>query len=245
MQTLRKRSLVFGILAIACCATSALADIQMTLTGQVNPTGAVMGGVYTSPYDISVGTGSSSIVTLLTCDDFRTEIAPGQTWTATTTTLSEILYGSTPSTKVKFDNDDFDKQKLDYATVAFLASDLMSLSNFSDPKAGLLSYAIWSVFDTELYQSLNNNNGATGYGSLNGSQVGEVDALLNGARSAAQTAIGTGNFGAIPYITIYTPTTGQTSQEFIGVPEPAAIVILMVNLLVIAGLILFRRLRAA
>jgi hypothetical protein len=52
-----------------------------------------------------------------------------------------------------------------------------------------------------------------------------------------------GEFRGDTYITIYTRINGQTShsQEFIGVPEPAAIAILIVKLLVIGGLIVSRR----
>ena len=43
-----------------------------------SPSGKIMGGVYTSPYDIKV----NGVLTALVCDDFTTDINFGYTWTA-------------------------------------------------------------------------------------------------------------------------------------------------------------------
>ncbi len=232
MRTSKGRSLVFAIALMAICTGSALADVQMTLMGQVNPTGMSMGGVYTSPYRLSIG--GSSVAALLMCDDFATNISPGQTWTATTTSISDILNANTPVTTVKFDTGNMAKQQRDYATVAVLAAQLMALQDFGSQEAGILSYASWSVFDDALYNGLK-NNGSTGHGSLQMAQVSLVEERVTNAQAMADQAISSGNLAAIPYITIYTPEDTNSSQEFIGVPEPTAIGLLALNVLLVAA----------
>src|ERR1035438_10716303 len=72
------------VLAVACLVSVAWATD--TLTVQNPGAGSVMGGVYTSPYGISV----NGTPTLLICDDFETDISLGLSWQANPTALTQI-----------------------------------------------------------------------------------------------------------------------------------------------------------
>ena len=132
---------------------------------------AVMGGVYTSPYGISINGGPTA---LMICDDFTTDISVGLTWTATGTTLTQMSNSSVAG--LKFATSPYSTTPgivggpanvaADYATAAVLAAQLISMPNVGTPAenaqvAGELSYALWGVFDTALLQDT-----STGYGNL-------------------------------------------------------------------------------
>src|SRR5262249_17394927 len=79
MRKTMQRSRNLAVVLLLGCATAAFADsVSMTLTG-VNA-GYVMGGVYTSPYNVT----ANGTPMLLICDDFTFDIPsiPWQ-WTAT------------------------------------------------------------------------------------------------------------------------------------------------------------------
>lgn len=84
MRNVAPRSFYLAATVLVCCATAAFADVSMQLTG-VN-SGYVMGGVYTSPYSITVG----GTPMLLICDDFTTNISLGYSWSASTTSLTDL-----------------------------------------------------------------------------------------------------------------------------------------------------------
>jgi len=137
---------------------------------------------------------------------------------------------------------------------------LMTLPNFGTPAentetAGELSYAIWSVFDNSLYNSLN-STGSTGYGSLTPTEVAAVDADVLNAQNlvAGATAGGTTNLNNISIdgqsilsLTVYTPSPLSASQEFltVNVAEPPSPLLLATDLLALAGLIVLARRRLA
>ena len=68
---------------MACLGASAFAEDHLAL--QNVGAGFGMGGVFTSPYGISID-GSAPV--LMICDDFSTEISLGQTWNAVETSLA-------------------------------------------------------------------------------------------------------------------------------------------------------------
>lgn len=259
----RKGRLVRGLVLVVTCMVS-VAWAQVTLTVQNTAAGAVMGGVYTSPYGISVN-GTPS---LLICDDFATDISLGDSWMATPSTLSQISPASVSG--LKFASAPYSSTILagttvaeDYATAAVLAAELMTLPNFGTPAentetAGELSYAIWSVFDNSLYASLN-STGSSGYGFLTtgpGSEVAAVDAYIANAEALVNTATvgGTTNLNkisvngeSISSLIVYTPNPSSASQEFIAVSlaEPPSAALLGADLLGLAGLIVIARRRWA
>jgi hypothetical protein len=223
---------VLAILVVGIGSPNAKAD--STLVYQNNGAGAQMGGVYTSPYGITV----NGTPTLLISDDFETAIVLSDSWSASPTTLTQI--SSTTVSGLKFASSPYSSAILDgttaaedYATAAVLAAELMTLPNVGTPAentetAGELSYAIWSVFDNSLYASLNSTD-STGSGSLTAIEVATVDADIVSAQSfvAGATVGGTTTLGdistggqPITNLTVYTPIPLGASQEFITVNQP-------------------------
>ena len=125
---------------LTCFAAGAFATPSLTLVDA--NANYVMGGVYTSPYNISVNGG---IPTLMICDDFLTDIGLGYTWSATISSLTALHGELSPSNQVKFDhigspspvaNDTATQQIWDYATAAYLANELTSLQSYGNEAAG-------------------------------------------------------------------------------------------------------------
>jgi hypothetical protein len=202
----------------------------------------VMGGVYTSPYGISINGGSP---VQLICDDFTTDISVGQTWTATVTTFAAIEAGTNPLGTPKFTPVDIQN----YATVAVLAAELMSLTNLASAQAGEISYALWDLFDPTLLTSTTNP-----YGTITSGELSAAQAYLTGAQElvAGATTAGIVNLSQISIdgnsiegMTIYTPNPKSAAQEFItvNVAEPPSLAVFGLDLLGLGGLMLFARRR--
>lgn len=250
------RPLKMAIVLSACLASCAFASDSLTL---VNPNAYYpMGGVYTSPYLITV----NGTPMLLICDDFLTDIGIGYQWSATSSTVSALANESSPSMAVKFDhpgspspdsNETVAQQKLDYATAAYLANELMTLpaataNNWGNETAGEISYAIWGIFDTQLLtQSYQNSLAPGAVGKLSGGELSQAQAFLSTAQ-AAVVKNGAVDFSALPNVTIYTstPQNGSgSSQEFLRVSmaEPSYPAVLAVDLLAVVGLMVVLRRR--
>jgi hypothetical protein len=230
--------LLIGLASSGFCA-------QLSFKG-VNA-GYVMGGVYTSPYSIAV----NGTAELMICDDFTAHVSGS--WTANETSLSSLQSQTAVNQNLKFPQDCgslseqacAQQQTFNYATVAVLASQLMSLGNFYQAEAAYYSYAIWAVF----YPTLVTNNPTSGVGDLTPTQLDAVNAKLSAARGIVQgNANGNGgivNLGLLPNLTIYSPVPDGASQEFLKVsmPEPSSISIILINLLAVVGLIFVLRRR--
>jgi hypothetical protein len=248
------KTLCSAVLLIGCSAFGATETLQLVSAGAGN----VMGGVYTSPYGISISGNGPTTTTLLICDDFQTDISLGETWTATETTLTQITAASVAG--LKFGS--LSNAVQDYATAAVLAAELMSLPNQTGNNAiiaGEYSYALWAIFDPALLSLPQNSNGYnTGYGYLTSAEMTAINADLSTAQamvSKATTANGVSlsslYIGGFPLesLSIYTPNPTGASQEFLGVvidppaaAEPAYPAVLTLDLLAVVGLIvLFRR----
>lgn len=223
MRFSRKLFKMAGCLAPLCLATSALATVNMELTG-VN--GNSYAGVYTSPYSATV----NGVATTVICDDFSTESSLGQTWTANVTTVASVVAGTSSA---KF------SPAQSYDAVASLATQLLSI-NASSQQAVILSFAIWDIFDASGVQSW-----LTSHGDPSGVS-GAALAAANAALTATYTA------GEYSNVYIYSSTVG-VPQEFVGIgsgsvstPETSSPVILAVDLLALGIIVwLFRRRTAA
>jgi hypothetical protein len=220
MRFSRKLFKMAGCSAALCFATSALATVNMELTG-VN--GNSYAGVYTSPYSATV----NGVATTVICDDFSTESSIGQTWTANVTTVASVVAGTSSA---KF------SPAQSYDAVANLATQLLSVSA-SSQQAVILSFAIWDIFDASGVQSW-----LTSHGDPSG--------VYSAALMAANTALTATTYTAGEYsnVYIYSSTVG-VPQEFIGIgsgsvstPETSSPVILAVDLLALGIIVwLFRR----
>ena len=119
----RIRPLYGTALLVACLVSGARADNLTLLDAGAN---AAMGGVYTSPYTVSV----NGTPTLLICDDFTTDVSLGQNWTASATTLTTV--NSSTIAGLKFSGRP-NAAAQNYVTAAVLAAQLMSLPNIGTP----------------------------------------------------------------------------------------------------------------
>jgi len=255
------RHLCWASIGLLCCAAGAFADVGMTLTGV--DAGYVMGGVYTSPYSITVTSNGVSTPMQLICDDFLTDIPSiPYSWSAIQTDISDIANGSNPLGTPKFTPVQF----VQYATAAILASELLALPTYYSEMAGDYSYSIWGVFDPTL---LSNNPGNGQEGHLSSTELTFADQYLVAAVNSATgsacatlscadnilngTTASTVNMAVVPDLVVYTPDPKSASQEFLGIQttngnslptaEPSYPVILAVDLLAVVGLIVVLRKR--
>lgn len=185
-----------------------------------------MGGVYTSPYIATIDTQTGVLVI---CDDFTTDSYIGQNFTANSTLVSDLT-GSTASTAVKFDNSNASQQQTDYATAAYLAQEIIAQDLSGSPSnytLGILSYALWGVFDPSLL-SLSNGQGTLSctltYGCLTSQQLADAKSALSNAITNAGSTTQYSN------VEIYTPSPKSVSQEFLVVKTPEPSTILMLGL---------------
>jgi hypothetical protein len=251
--------LLCAVVLLIGCGTGAYAQTLELL----NPpnSGYIEGGVYTSPYNISVNGSAMQLI----CDDFTTDISIGESWDATVTTLTTIDTGTVAN--LKFASSTYNGNILggagdvvqDYAIAAVLAGELLSLPSSDSADAGALSFAIWDVFDSTLlgsscasqndpYGSLscgppNDPNGPSGewgaaYADLQNA-ISEVNSVMLGG------SVNLANLG-IASLTVYTGDPAGVAQEFLQVsmPEPSSPVVLGLDLLGVAGLVWFVRRRA-
>jgi hypothetical protein len=246
------------ILLLPLLAVGAWADDTLTLENA----GAnyVMGGVYTSPYGISINGGSP--VSLI-CDDFTTDIYLGESWDAIPTTFAALQAGTNPPGTPKFtpisptdpnpNVTSFAQEIQDYAVTAVLAAELLATPSLASEQAGEISYALWDVFDPALL-SPTNTTYSTGYGNLTQTEFLAAQGYLTSAQSlvaGATNGSGQVNLSAISVggnpiegLTIYTPSPLSAAQEFltVQVDEPPYPAVLAVDVLALVGLIaIFRR----
>ena len=248
MRNYLPRPLRGVIVLLPFLALGALADDTLTLENA----GAyyAMGGVYTSPYGISVNGGSPID---LICDDFTTDIYVGQSWFAIPTTFAQLEAGTNPTGTPKFAPGGLDPavttpavEIQDYATVAVLAAELMAQPSFGTEPAGEISFALWDVFDGTLLNSTTSDP----YGPLTSTELSAAQGYLAGAQAlvAGATSGGIVNLSQITVdgssiagMTIYTPNPLSASQEFVTVsmPEAPSLAVFAVYFLLGGGALLF------
>jgi hypothetical protein len=228
------------VILLPCLAFSVWA--QDTLTLENAGANYVMGGVYTSPYGISINGGSP---VQLICDDFTTDITLGESWQAIPTTFAALQAGSNPMGTPKFTPA---QEITDYAVTAVLAAELMELPSLDSEAAGDISFALWDVFDPTLLTSTSNPYGSISSGDLALAQeyLAGAEALVAGATSGGVVTLSDISIDghAIEGMTIYSPSPSGAAQEFLQVQmaEPSYPLVLGVDLLAVFGLIaVFRR----
>lgn len=218
------RTWLLGLAALSLASSAFAGPVSFKLTGVGNH--AVMGGVYTSPYNATI----DGVPVLAICDDFNTHSSIGQTFNAVVTNVASLQGEVTPSQDVKFDKNDAAKQQTDYATAAYLAIQLLGIDQSTaagKTSAGLYSFALWSIFTP------------TALNSLSGQNLTDATAIRN---SALAMNLAPGAFGNVD---IYTPSPQSESQEFIVVrtDEPGAVALLGFNTLAVFSLVFFLRKR--
>ena len=237
-----RKLLIVGLVALGTLWAAPSFASDFTLTGVQ---GGVMGGVYTSPYTATIGFQQGVLVI---CDDFVTESYIGDTFTATGTSVASLSGESAASTDVKFDHTDKSQQQTDYATAAFLAEEIIGQGVTNTPandySLGVLSYAMWGVFDPSLLTSASGQGTGScslAYGCLTAGQLADAQLAL------ANAVLNAGSVGQYTNVSIYTPSPNQNrSQEFLVVKTPEPSTLLMLGL-GFAGLLFFgtRRRRVA
>jgi len=197
---------------------------QDTLTLENAGANYAMGGVYTSPYGISINGGSP--VNLI-CDDFSTDVDINESWTATATTFAQLEANDNPAGTPKFPGP---TENQEYATVAVLAAELLALPDYATEAAGEYSFALWDVFDNTLL----NTPTSDPYGTLNSTELSaaltdlsNAEALVAGATTGGIVDLSkiSVNGSPIEGMTIYTPNPIGSSQEFVTVSmdEPPSV----------------------
>jgi hypothetical protein len=201
-----------------------------------------LGGVYTSPYQISVNGVTESLV----CDDFETDISISDEWLADVGSLSGVgpagpqkfTQASTPAVLIPNGTTDFYTIQQDYDAAAWLAIWLLYPAVPLAPEvAEDYSYAIWQIFDP---------GAVNGY---NGQALGTED--RSNVATDMTKAFAAGAPPSSYAVTIYTPIPPPPtspyiypSQEFIGVsvPEGPALPFLPFDMLALfGGVFLVRR----
>ena len=206
-------------LALLCFAPCAFAGSSLTMTGAGNN---VMGGVYVGPYYATVNDAANTAVI---CDDFADDSYIGHSWNYTAnsfSTLGSALWGG---------------QTKNYDAAAWLTLQMLSLNGNPNnaTQVGYLSYAIWSLFDTNALNGLN----STQLAGVN-SWLGQVPSNLT-----------PGQFANFLILTPQGCTGGPGScpgQEFLDVPMPeggSAAMYLILAGLSCFGAMRFRRRRQA
>ena len=247
---------VLGVLALLLAGPIlfqqvARADIAMELLG--TPNSNIMGGVYTSPYELGVGGNPPSVQGTpmnLVCDDFTTEISTGEIWSANVYSIMDVTgtgpqkfqHTPNPVTIPGVGTSDYTIQQ-QYNAVAWLAEQLLdgSLGDTSTSyQAAIDSFAIWQIFDS---------TAVDGYGGNVLSSSEQTDVANEMLLAFSQTQL---NYN----VYIYTPNPADSAQEFLGIsqnpltqpfifptPEGSTLTLLAFNSLALLGIVLFVRRR--
>ncbi len=210
---------------LAAAATASAGPVTLTLN---NGGTDVMAGVYVGPYNFTSSSGSLQLI----CDDYVDEVYPGESWTATTSTLSPLASG------LKFTGSNGTLTQ--YEEAAWLAQQIFALgpaNSSNDAQIGYLQYALWDIFTC----------GPTGLSSATCASAGFTGTNFAGVTTAFDNAMNDYSTGNYSDVVIYTPTGTPTPagdgppQEYIGIistPEPGSLLLIGAGLFSLAA---FRR----
>jgi hypothetical protein len=241
--------LVVVALALMFLATGPLAA-QPTTTFNLTSagSGANLGGVYTSPYDGTVSPGGPTIPVI--CDDYIDDSYVPEQWTAYVTSLSSLTSGTTlgylnwlntSGSTITVDGYSLNQAKA-YTVAAYLAGEILQ-SGVGSMAQEDLSFAMWGLFDPAALTTIGSPD-----------QGNATTDLKNAVLYVENNNLGPSNYANV---TIYSydpaslPTCGGAAcptprpQEFIVVSmaEPPSTALLGLDLLAVAGLMLFVRRR--
>jgi hypothetical protein len=227
---------VVGLLLVglALCQTVALADTDTLVLNGVN--GNSEGGVYTSPYQISVNGTNQWLV----CDDFETDISTGDSWTAEVNSLATAEGGGAKFTAT-YEAVTPTQLGYDYEAAALLAVQILQNPSDNSTTNQDYSFALWNIFDKSA--------------PLPGSALTYESEALTWAQNPSNTIGLSSELAAdvslVNDVVIYTPvyTSGAVippgvayspgSQEFFGlsdpVPEGSTVAFLLFDFLVAFG----------
>lgn len=219
-------------MAFLCLAGSAFAQtVDMKLTGAG---GNIYAGVYVNPYTATI----DGVTTTVICNDFSASTWVGQEWDATVTYLDGDLTQTKQGAKWISNGGTLAGLNQHYYATAYLTTMLLSAS--SNHQAALISFAIWSMFDS--------TPSALGWLQGRVSQA-DIDAVVNLKNTALNTVIDSNGQLIAPNfdpskVAIYSPVAGTATgcpgvcpsnspQEFITVktPEPSVLSQLGLDLL--------------
>jgi len=258
--------MVVAALALMLLATGPLAALPSTAAFALNSagSGANLAGVYTSPYTGTINGGSTINVI---CDDFVDNSYVPESWTAYVTSLSSLTSG-TADTYLKWLNTagstiTVDGQTLNqaqaYAVAAVLSIDILE-SGTGSPAQEDYSFALWALFDPTGIPSDPTDLGAYGqlakYGDTGDEDAAKADLktavlFVTNAANATQVAADVSAVTIYSFDPVTAPRCGSgpcptaPPQEFITVNmvEPPSPALLGLDLLAVAGLIVFVRRR--
>jgi len=220
--TLRATALI--VLLLAAAAIASANGVSLTLNNGGND---IMGGVYVGPYNFTTSNGQSL---QLVCDDFYNDVSIGESWTASTSTVSSL-------SGVMFAPGN-PQYKTQYQEVAWLVEQ-MSANKGNAATVGYIQWAIWAIFDPAIVKK--------GWVDPYGSIASDMSGITWWYDQAL--ACGTGkNNCTYPNYTIYTPPLtgpGQPQEYFsiVATPEPSSLALLVVGMLALM-LLMIRRGRA-
>src|SRR5581483_6404780 len=190
----------FVLAVLSLCQRPARADVVMQLVGSNQ--GYNMGGVYTSPYQITVTINGVPTPLVLACDDFETDINFGDKWLADVNHLMDVapggpqkfdgLNGVLPSDPVNFPDGTTASYTIEqrYDAAAWLADQLISDPSIlnNQMQSGYYSYAIWQIFESKAYEGW---GGTAANPNLSPDQLTHVQDAMKAA-FAAVTNVKTG-----------------------------------------------------
>jgi hypothetical protein len=219
MSVRMKALLGIGLLAIAPLCN---AQYNMDLTGVGNGTVAntPIGGVYVSPYVGTISGPGVSYSGYVICDDFLTESTLNSPWKASMTSAGALNGSERFGSSIMFDGTSYSAQQA-YNAAGWLANGLLANLNNTSTQTNY-AFAIWDLFDG---LSIDPSGGAQ---------------ALEAAALAAAT-------GSNPYVannvSVFTPSRGYTSQEFLVVrpaPEMDATATTSALTLLLGGILVLR-----
>ncbi len=186
---------------------------------------ANLAGVYVGPYTGVI----NGVTTQVICDDFADDTYIGESWQAVQSSFSSL-------TDPRFGAANL----LLYEQGAWLVLQMLKPANASS--IGAIQYALWELFDPSAPFSR-----LTSYGV----NTAAAQSWLTLAQAQGPATFTPGEFSNF---LVYTPLSGTAScgggpcptappQEFLALktPEPAALLVLLLDLLALAGVILFVR----
>jgi hypothetical protein len=191
---------LFSLLLFVVPAFADPVNVQLTGVG-----GANQGGVYVTPYLLSINGGTPINVI---CNDYSHDVWIGETWTANISTFSN-LSGARFGTQ--------DTQQYDEA--AWLYNQY--LTGQSGYSAGDVNFAIWALFNPAVI-------GGAGWDS-------NAMTLLSNAGNWFNQTNGQGfNYSSFFIITPTDSSLGSAQEYIAATPEPGSLVLMSSGLLLLA-----------